>query len=235
MQFTLLNAKQIAYERSLQSVAKVTKSSVDGTASNELASLLNLDRAPIRIECYDVSHNQGEFPVASRVVFIAGKPVPSLYRKFNIQSVDGPDDYASLEEALARRFKRAWMNGEQSDPVGEEDPWALPDVVLIDGGPGQLSAAAKGMAQARVFPVDEKQQQSPPAGEEKRLTVAVCSLAKNQEELFVYGKKKPVNDVPDSPALLLLRALRDESHRFALTAHRSRRSVRKAANGTLVP
>ncbi|CAB9530352.1 system protein B [Seminavis robusta] len=231
MQFVMVNAKQVAFERSLEMAKNAVKSSVDGTALTELAALLDLEHIPHRIECYDVSHSQGEFAVASRVVFVDGRPVPSLYRKFNIKSVDGPDDYASLEETLARRFKHVWVNG-HGGLVEEDDPWALPDVVLIDGGKGQLHAAAKGMAKARVFPAEGKKEQSPPNGSKRGASVALCSLAKNHEELFVFGAKAPVNEAPDSPALLLLRALRDESHRFALSAHRSRRSIRKAMNGT---
>ena len=220
------NAKQAAFERSLDSVRSAAKTSMDGTALKELAEYLGLEEVPTRIECYDVSHTQGDYPVASRVVFVEGKPVPQLYRRFNIRSVDGPDDYASLQETLSRRFRRAWVNGE-GGPVGKDDPWTLPDVVLIDGGVGQLNAAAKGMAQARVFPVDGNGMVSPKDGEHRAATVAICSLAKNHEELFVYGAKGPVNEAPDTPALLLLRALRDESHRFALKSHRSRRSIRK--------
>lgn len=227
MDFAMENAKQVAYERSLERVNGSIKSSVDGTALSELATLLNLDKAPIRIECYDVSHNQGDFPVASRVVFVGGRPVKSLYRKFNIKTVDGPDDYASLEETLSRRFKRAWLNGE-GGPVADDDAWSLPDLVLIDGGPGQLNAAAKGMAKARIFPADGKSSTNSASGNKWSATVAVCSLAKNQEELFMYGQNKAVNEAPDTPALLLLRALRDESHRFALNAHRSRRSLTKS-------
>jgi len=229
MEVAVENAKQVAYERSLEDIRDATKTSVDGTALTELAALLNLDKEPTRIECYDISHSQGEFPVASRVVFVGGRPVKELYRKFNIKTVDGVDDYASLEETLSRRFKRAWMNGE-GGPVDSDDPWSLPDLVLIDGGPGQLSAAAKGMAKAQVFPAERhgKTKSSAVSGEGRSATVNLCSLAKNHEELFVYGTPMPVNNSPDTPALLLLRALRDESHRFALTGHRSRRSLKKS-------
>ena len=228
MDFVMENAKQVAFERKLERVKGSAKSSVDGTALMELATLLNLDKEPSKIECYDISHTQGEFPVASRVVFVDGQPVKSLYRKFNIRTVDGVDDYASLEEALSRRFKRAWADGGVV-PVCSDDPWSLPDVVLIDGGLGQLSAATKGMAKARVFPIGNgKGSAKPTPGEEPSAVVTVCSLAKNHEELFVHGANQPVNDAPDTPALLLLRALRDESHRFALKAHRSRRSLTKS-------
>jgi len=165
----------------------------------ELADMLDLQEPPSRIECYDISHTQGDFPVGSRVVFVEGKPAPHLYRRFNIKTVDGVDDYASLEEVLERRFRRA-----QTD----DDSWSPPDLVVIDGGKGQLSAALKGISKA--------------TGQE---TVPICALAKDQEQVFVVGQADPVNDQPNTPALLLLRALRDESHRFALKNHRNRRSV----------
>jgi excinuclease ABC subunit C len=240
LKFASENARQVAFEKSLGAIEGSTLSSVDGTAAIELASLLSLDNAPTRIECYDISHTQGDFAVGSRVVFLGGKPAPQLYRRFNIQTVEGVDDYASLEEVLERRFRRAWINGE-GGPVDKEDPWALPDLVVIDGGPGQLGAAIKGMGKANIYPMsslpsdttsddileeDAEQQDTDPS---RRAYVAICSLAKNQEEVFVYGQKKAVNDAPDSPALLLLRSLRDESHRFALNAHRKRRSVRKSS------
>jgi excinuclease ABC subunit C len=229
LEFALENAQYAAYEKSLQLVPGAAKTSLDGTALTELADLLGLDKMPTRIECYDISHHQGDFPVASRVVFANGRPRPSMYRKFNIRTVDGIDDYASMEETLSRRFERAWVDGE-GGVVAEDDPWSLPDVVLIDGGPGQLNAAVKGMAKARVFPADIGAGQigavSSIAGARRSASVVVCALAKNKEELFVYGMKTPVNKSPDSPALLLLRSVRDESHRFALKAHRSKRRLR---------
>jgi excinuclease ABC subunit C len=239
--FASENAQQVAFEKSLDAIEGSTLSSVDGTAAIELASLLSLDQAPTRIECYDISHTQGDFAVGSRVVFVGGKPAPDLYRRFNIQTVEGIDDYASLEEVLERRFRRAWING-QGGPVDKDDPWALPDLVVIDGGPGQLGAAIKGMSKANIFPMmsssssdmatnddlEEEDAEQLQDDSSRRARVAVCALAKNQEEVFVFGRKKAVNDTPDSPALLLLRSLRDESHRFALNAHRKRRSVRKS-------
>lgn len=236
MEFAIENANHAAYEKSLESV-NAPKTSLDGTALKELANMLNLEKEPERIECYDISHSQGDFPVGSRVVFTNGKPARNLYRKFNIKTVEGVDDYASLEETLSRRFKRAWVNG-KGGPVADDGAWSLPDLVVIDGGPGQLTAAIKGMAKARVFPTIQNPQDSVavestgPAssvsGATRSASVAICSLAKNQEELFVYGTNQPINDNPDSPALLLLRALRDESHRFALNAHRKRRSIQKS-------
>jgi excinuclease ABC subunit B len=241
LQCAIENAEQIANEISLAHIKGAPKTSVDGTAMKELASLLSLEKEPERIECYDVSHTQGEVAVASRVVFINGRPAPHLYRRFNIKTVDGIDDYASLEEVLERRFHRVWVNGE-SGLVDGTDPWSMPDLVVIDGGKGQLSAALKGMAKANVYPEEEPFQkplaedyeqgiideEEYPAvkrnGPERHTSVPVIALAKNREEVYVHDGSDPVNDSPDSPALLLLRALRDESHRFALSAHRKRRS-----------
>lgn len=248
MTFAVENAEQVALGRQQRRVDGATKTSVDGTAGQELASLLRLEKAPARIECYDISHTQGDVAVGSRVVFLDGRPAKHLYRKFNIKSVDGVDDYASLQEVLERRFRRAWVNG-KGPVVDESDPWSIPDLVLIDGGPGQLQAACKGMAKVGVFPkvnpvelepADEyfsndsdeseivEEVLLPEYGSQRSASVAVCALAKNQEEVFIHGQKGPINESPDSPALLLLRSLRDESHRFALNAHRKRRS---ASNG----
>jgi len=177
-----------------------------------------------------VSHSQGEKAVASRVVFVDGEPVPRLYRKFNIKTVKGVDDYASLEEVLERRFRRVGDSG-ANDTDG---PWDLPDLVVIDGGKGQLGAALKGMAKAgvgasNIFVAEPEESEivhlSNARDEATFRTVAVCSLAKREEHVFIPGRSQPVNDLPDSPAVLLLRALRDESHRFALKSHRSRRNL----------
>ena len=244
VEFAADNAKQVAIDGVLESDRQATKTSLDGTANKELASMLSLEKAPSRIECYDISHTQGEVPVGSRVVFINGKPAPELYRKFNIKTVEGIDDYASLEEVLQRRFSRVWVNG-TGGLVGQEDPWSMPDLVVIDGGIGQLGAAIKGMAKSSIFPheADVLNDRSELIVEEQVLDdgflfpsdlallssrktfVPICALAKNKEEVFVFGRKGPVNDTPDSAALLLLRSLRDESHRFALSSHRKRRSV----------
>jgi excinuclease ABC subunit C len=197
-------------------------------ASTELAELLSLQRNPSRIECFDISHTQGSFPVGSRVVFIDGKPAPELYRRFNVRTVVGVDDYASLEEVLERRFRRAWVNG-IGGPVEPHDPWAMPDLVLIDGGPGQLGAAIKGMSKAQVFPLNEAEpERRATSGKGRTAAVAVCALAKSNEDLYVHGMSSPVNETKDSPGLLLLRALRDESHRYALRSHQSRRSILKS-------
>jgi excinuclease ABC subunit C len=243
MEFAVENAQQAALERQQRDTKGSTLTSVDGTAGKELASLLALDGAPQRIECYDISHTQGNVAVGSRVVFIDGKPAKHLYRKFNIRTVDGVNDYASLEEVLWRRFCRVWVNG-VGGTVDKDDPWSLPDLIVIDGGPGQLGAAIKGMAKAGIFPrhkgtsLDLQNIESNDAiieevafedgtlrdSQGRRTFVHICALAKNQEKVFVHGSNKPISESPDSPALLLLRSLRDESHKFALNAHRKRRS-----------
>ncbi|KAG7353282.1 excinuclease ABC subunit B [Nitzschia inconspicua] len=242
LQCAIDNAVQIANEKALGKLENVPKTSIDGTAIEELASMLSLEKVPHRIECYDISHTQGENAVGSRVVFIGGVPAPHLYRTFNIRSVTGPDDYASIEEVLERRFTRAWVPGENV-LVDEGNPWSLPDLVVIDGGKGQLSAALKGMAKANILPETNPtllesssttseydnedllivEDQYPPRNHGKFARVPVIALAKQHEEVFVTGSSMPVNNSTDSSALLLLRALRDESHRRALRSHRLRR------------
>jgi excinuclease ABC subunit C len=238
LQLAVDNAVQIANDKALVNMNNAPKSSVDGTAIEELAALLSLDKSPRRIECYDISHTQGENAVGSRVVFIDGKPANHLYRTFNIRSVTGPDDYASLEEVLHRRFARVWGNV-GNELVDQDDPWSLPDLVVIDGGKGQLSAALKGMAKANVFPKDasvimpEEEDESdcfliaeemhPSRNVGVYAQVPVIALAKREEQVFTTWSIDPVNNSADSAAMLLLRALRDESHRRALTSHRIRR------------
>ncbi|KAL7581058.1 hypothetical protein ACA910_005861 [Epithemia clementina (nom. ined.)] len=208
-EFATANAAQEAARRALDGSVST---SIDGTALKELAGLLSFDSLPSRIECYDISHTQGEQAVGARVVFVDGKPVPSLYRTFNIKTVHGVDDYSSLTEVLRRRFARA-QKDDSGTPVEASDPWAIPDLVLIDGGRGQLGAAMKGISEAykHNFP-----------------HIPICALAKEREEVFVPNQSNPVNDSPTSPALLLLRHLRDESHRFAIKSHRNRRSLRNS-------
>jgi excinuclease ABC subunit C len=162
-------------------------------ALEEIQRELDLPRLPARIEGYDISDIQGAAAVGSMVVFDQGKPKPSHYRRFRIKTVSGVDDYAMLSEVLKRRFKRA------SDA---SDSWAaMPDLVLIDGGRGQLNAARAAMRQMGVQ------------------SVPTASLAKDNEELFVPQKLKPIILPRSSPSLQLLQRLRDEAHRFALGYH----------------
>lgn len=163
-------------------------------ALQELQSALSLPRPPLRIECFDISHIQGTETVASMVCFDRGRANKSAYRKFKIKTVPGVDDFASMAEVVGRRYRR----------VKEEKlPW--PDLILIDGGPGQLSAAGRAFAEV----TDRR--------------VPLASLAKREEEVFLPGRKDPVRLSKDSPALQLLQRVRDEAHRFAVNFHRSRR------------
>jgi excinuclease UvrABC nuclease subunit len=185
LQCAIDNAVQVANGKALVAKSEnnnVPVSSVDGTAMKELKEMLYLDKDPRRIECYDISHTQGENTVGSRVVFIDGVPMPSLYRTFSIKSVPNgkPDDYKSLEEVLERRFRRVWKkktnnndhdgtNGGEEEGtttdhklqlVDENDPWSMPDLVIIDGGKGQLSAALKGMSRANILPYEQSSSNS---------------------------------------------------------------------------
>jgi len=190
-------------------------------AMAELQSELNLPRIPNRIECYDISTTQGTAIVASRVVFVQGKPRKSEYRRFNIRSVkhDGPDDYQSMREALTRRFMRwkdAVENPKEIAPDGrdKDETWRLlPDLLLIDGGKGQLGIGVEVLAE---FNLTER--------------VPVASLAKQMEEIFQPGREKSVLLSRRSPALYLVQRIRDEAHRFAITSHRNQRTKQGMAS-----
>jgi excinuclease ABC subunit C len=163
------------------------------TALGEIKRELKLPRSPSRIEGYDISDIQGAAAVGSMVVFDKGKPKPAHYRRFKIKTVSAADDYAMLQEVLRRRFKRG---------ADAADAWAIkPDLVLIDGGRGQLNAAREAMEETG-------------AG-----SVPVASLAKENEEIYIAQKPKPIILPKSSPALQLLQRLRDEAHRFALGYH----------------
>ncbi len=174
-------------------------------ALEELREALNLEALPLRIECFDISNLGDQATVASMVVFEQGVAKKSDYRVFGIDRTGGPDDFASMAEAVRRRFTRL-ANASSVD--GDHDPGfaTLPNLVVIDGGRGQLSAAL-GALDGLDLP-----------------RVAAIGLAKRIEEVFVPGRAEPVLLDVDSPALLLLRRIRDEAHRFALKHHRRRRS-----------
>jgi excinuclease ABC subunit C len=164
---------------------------------DELAGLFDLDEPPYRIECFDISNVQGTDSVASMVVWEGGKPRKSEYRSFNIRGVEGPDDFASIAEAVLRRYRRR---------VAEDKP--LPDLVLIDGGAGQLGAAVSALAQAGLP------------------TLPVAAIAKREEEIHLQQRSEPVRAPRDSPGLQLVQRIRDEAHRFAVSRHRGRRRRR---------
>jgi len=174
-------------------------------ALEELREALNLESLPLRIECFDVSTIQGESSVASLVVFQDAVPRKADYRKFGIRSLDGQDDFAAIAEAVSRRFARL---ARPVDDDYDESFAGTPNLVVIDGGKGQLSAALRAM-QAFELP-----------------RVAVIALAKREEEVFVPDRPDPIRLDPHSPGLQLLQRIRDEAHRFALGFHRQRRDAR---------
>jgi excinuclease ABC subunit C len=172
-----------------------------------LQAALDLDGLPLRIECFDISHLGGTHTVASMVVFEGGAPKKSDYRRFTIREVEPGDDYAAMAEVLARRFGQWAKQAERSPYDAERDASfaALPNLVVIDGGKGQLGAGLE-----------------PLEGFRER-GVAVVSLAKRIEEVFRPGIPAPVVMAHDTPELQLLQRVRDEAHRFAITHHRLRR------------
>jgi excinuclease ABC subunit C len=175
-------------------------------ALEELREALNLESLPIRIECYDISNIQAESPVGSMVVFQDAVPKRAHYRKFGVRRLEaGPDDFAAIEEVVARRFARL---GDATRDEYDESFASVPNLVVIDGGKGQLSAALAAM-QAYDLP-----------------RVAVVSLAKRAEEVFVPGRSEPIVLARESAGLQLLQRIRDEAHRFALGFHRQRRETR---------
>jgi excinuclease ABC subunit C len=175
---------------------KEMKMEVVSAGLRELKQDLHLPRMPRRIECYDVSSIQGALAVGSMVVLEKGWPRPAHYRRFRIKTVARADDCAMIRETLRRRFKRG-LTGEGA--------WGVsPDLVLIDGGRGQLNAALE-------------------VSEEIGLTVPMASLAKENEEVFIPGNPRPVSLPKDSPALHILQRARDEAHRFAISYHKKLR------------
>src|ERR671931_560138 len=179
-------------------------------ALEELREALNLESLPIRIECFDVSTIQGESSVGSMVVFQDAVPKKAHYRKFGVRSLDGQNDFAAMAEVVSRRFARLSDDGTGDD--WDESFAATPNLVVIDGGKGQLSAALAAM-QAFDLP-----------------RVAVIALAKRVEDVFVPGPPDPIRLAAHSPGLQLLQRLRDEAHRFAVGFHRQRRDTRSFAS-----
>jgi excinuclease ABC subunit C len=175
-----------------------------------LADALELDEPPHRIECYDISNIQGESAVGAMVVFEDGRPRNDHYRSFRIRYTPGPNDFAMLQEVLRRRLDRLEMAQRREDAteVGDASFSARPDLILIDGGKGQLSAAMEviedlGYADIPTF-----------------------GLAKEREELFAPGRPDPIVQEHDSPGMFLVQRVRDEAHRFAITHHRKTRARR---------
>ncbi len=176
-------------------------------ALDGLQQALGLDVPPVRIECFDISNLGGTHTVASMVVFEGGAPKKSDYRRFTIRTVEGSDDFASMAEVLSRRYAQWERQADVSphDPSYDPSFAALPNVIVIDGGKGQLSA---GLEVLRGF---------------RERGVVVISLAKRIEEVFLPGRAQPLVLDHQTPELQLLQRVRDEAHRFAITHHRSRR------------
>lgn len=177
-------------------------------ALNELQGWLDLPRAPLRIECYDMSHLQGSDYVGSMVVVEDGLEAKSQYRRFKVRTVDQNDDYAAMEEVLTRRLTNYLE--ERVKPVAERGKFQYPpQLLMVDGGKGQLGVAVRVLDQLGL--TDE---------------IPVCALAKQFEEVYLPGRSEPISIPRQSEALYLLQRLRDESHRFAIDYHRRLRNKR---------
>ena len=188
------NAADALFKRNQQAAVKRQRTI---GACEELGRVIGMRKTPRRIEGYDISNTQGVWSVASMVVFIDGEPAKKEYRRYRIKTVEGANDFASMNEVLGRRFRRAVSD----DP---DIKWPMPDLVLIDGGPEQLLFARTAMLAAGA-------------------DVPMFGLAKRLEEIFLPGQEESIILDRKSPALHLIQQVRDESHRFAITYHRSLR------------
>lgn len=206
---------EMARENAVQGLAQLklkwqSNSDLMGRALDDLQEALSLPARPYRIECYDISHIQGTSSVAAMSVFENGAPATSQYRRFKINTVDGNDDFASMREVLTRRFKRLNAAREkaakESDPTKPSDSFGItPDLVLIDGGKGQLSSALAIMLHLGVA------------------DIPLASIAKKEEELYTPDSSEPIRLPRNAPSLFVLQQVRDEAHRFAITYHRKTR------------
>ena len=191
---------ELAAEAETERLARKQTSRIE--ALERLRDGLALEGLPLRIECYDISNLGEQHAVGSMVVFEGGLPKKAHYRKFALRDVEGQDDFAMMNQVLRRRFERRAASAAGYD----ESFAALPDLVVVDGGKGQLSAAGAALRDAGV-------------------SVDLVSLAKQREEVFVPGKRDPLPLPADDPGSLLLQRIRDEAHRFAVTYHRQRRDA----------
>ena len=167
-------------------------------AIERLSNVLKLSSVPYRIECYDISHIGGTNNVASMVVFLNGEPVKKHYRKFNIKTVESNNDFASMQEVLTRRLSELANSKDQSFS-------SKPNLIVLDGGKGQLSSVLEVL-------------------QEKNVDIPLCSLAKQDEEIFVPNQTEAIHLSKSDVALQVLQRIRDEAHKFAITFHRSKRS-----------
>ncbi|MFZ6009949.1 MAG: excinuclease ABC subunit UvrC [Bacteroidota bacterium] len=190
---SLKNALELKKEKEILREGKKSKQL---EVLNILQKDLQLPNLPLVIECFDNSNFQGTIPVASMVRFVNGKPDKKGYRHFNIKTVEGPNDFASMKEIVGRRYKRI---------MEEEGP--LPDLILVDGGKGQLSSACEALKELDVYG-----------------KVPIAGIAKKLEEIYYPEDPLPLHLNKKSPGLLLIQQIRDEAHRFAITFHRKKRS-----------
>ena len=174
----------------------------------ELKSSLKLPRTPNRIECFDISHTQGEQITGSMVVFHKGTPNKSHYRRFTIRTINGPDDYASMKEVLVRRFRRllSYQETKHPQPKSTDSFAKAPDLLLVDGGKGHLSIALNVLQEFGLTS-----------------TISVAAISKQKEELHLPQQKLSVKLNARSSSMFLVQRIRDEAHRFALQHHRHRR------------
>ncbi|MDR8391158.1 excinuclease ABC subunit UvrC [Aliifodinibius sp. S!AR15-10] len=196
MRMAMSNAELLLGQRKLEK-EKANRKRIPNSVE-ELKEHLQLDRLPRRIECFDNSNIQGSDPVASMVCFVDAKPRKSSYKRFNIKTVEGPDDFASMKEVVSRRYKRVMKEKQQ-----------IPDLIVVDGGKGQLNAAIAALKEIGFYGECE-----------------IVGLAKRLEEVFLPGKSDPVMIPKTSSALKLLQQVRDEAHRFAINFHRNKRAKR---------
>jgi excinuclease ABC subunit C len=174
-----------------------------------LADALMLPELPRRIECFDISHIQGAETVASLVVWEDGKMNKQLYRKFKVKTVAGVDDFASMREVVQRRYRRLLEEGNKTTEKDKKEPKNLPSLILIDGGLGQLHAAAEALESLGIT------------------SQPLASIAKREEVIYLHGnEEEPIVLDRRSPVLHLVQLIRDESHRFAVGYHRQRRAMR---------
>ena len=198
--------RNAAEELSRDRMRRASDHNVRSQALVEIQGALGLSRPPFRIECYDMSHLQGTSYVGSMVVFEDGLPAKSAYRHFSVKTVPGNDDYAAMDEVLRRRLRR-WNEQSEAENAPIRRGFAAPaDLLLIDGGPGQLGVVVRALDEFGL--TDE---------------VEVASLAKRFEEVYLPGRSEPVRLPRGSEGLFLLQRIRDEAHRFAITFHRSTR------------
>lgn len=195
LDLSLRNTSQFKLEK-LKKIQIVDPERHSNRILAQMKTDLRLNSNPVHIECFDNSNIQGSNPVASCIVFKNAKPSKKDYRLFNIKTVEGPDDYASMEEVVYRRYKR--MLDENSN---------LPDLIVIDGGKGQLSSSIKALKKLNL----EK-------------TIAILGIAKRLEEIFYPNDPIPLYLNKKSETLKVIQLMRNEAHRFAITFHRNKRS-----------